>query len=157
MDIYDNFLSEKDFDFVYNYCVQHASYSMCEIDTENNLPTGLVCPKPDLQIRKIFSAKKVCEKSISRLYINCFSPGENPTFHIDSEDKTDVTGIFYIGHYDNEEWHPNHGGCTEFFDGERVYGVPPIKNRYLVFPSNLYHRATSFKNKHRFTIAVKYT
>jgi len=32
----------------------------------------------------------------------------------------------------------------------------PLPNRLMMFDARLLHRATSFRDRHRFTIAVKY-
>ena len=85
-----------------------------------------------------------------RMYINCFAPNENPYFHTDGE------GLhFYIMRM--IEWNLQEGGETQFYVDENIYGVIPIPNRLVMFDGMILHRATSFRNDHRFTVAIKYS
>ena len=84
------------------------------------------------------------------MYVNCFAPGENPYFHIDG---SHVTFLFYA----NEEWNIKMHGETQFFIDNEIYGVLPYPNRMIKFNANIMHRATSFRDRHRFTLAVKYS
>jgi Rps23 Pro-64 3,4-dihydroxylase Tpa1-like proline 4-hydroxylase len=59
-------------------------------------------------------------------------------------------------YYVNEHWDLDEGGETQFYVDNLIYGIPPIPNRMIIFDGSLMHRATSFKNYHRFSIALKY-
>jgi hypothetical protein len=90
------------------------------------------------------------QKDVTRVYINCFAPLENPYFHTDGD-----IGTTFL-YYPNKRWELDEGGETQFFIDNSIYGVPPIPNRLIYFDANLLHRATSFRSSHRFSIAVKY-
>ena len=53
-------------------------------------------------------------------------------------------------------WDKDDGGETQFLMNDELYGILPIPNRMVVFSANLLHRATTFRNDHRFTVAIKY-
>ena len=84
------------------------------------------------------------------MYINCFAPNENPYFHTDGE------GVTFL-HYANDRFDLQEGGETQFYVDENIYGVIPIPNRLVMFDGRILHRATSFRNGHRFTVAIKYS
>ena len=155
--VFDNFFdNEQEFLFVAQSC-QKGTYTYGERDSPNTEPTGLVFninKNSDLwtlvekQIqRKIFVVK---HKQIHRMYVNCFAPTENPYFHKDG----------YFGYtllfYPTIEWNLDDGGETQFIVNDEIKGVLPIANRMVLFSANILHRATSFRSKHRFTLAVKY-
>jgi hypothetical protein len=48
------------------------------------------------------------------------------------------------------------GGETQFIVDNEIYGVTPVPNRMVYFDASILHRATSFRNRHRFTVAIKY-
>ena len=106
------------------------------------------------EIYKLFQSKTenlVTEYPLDRMYVNCFAPGENPYFHIDGSHG--VTFLFYA----IEEWNIEMHGETQFFVDDQIYGVLPYPNRMIKFDANIMHRATSFRDRHRFTLAVKYS
>ena len=45
----------------------------------------------------------------------------------------------------------------KFYINNDIYGITPVPNRMVVFDANIQHRATTFRNDHRFTVAIKYT
>lgn len=156
IEIIDRFLSKEDFDYVLRYC-ENANYNYGEPDYYNLPPTGMISPIPETEvIHKLFKSKT--ERLISninlhmhRMYINCFAPSENPYFHTDG-DPGDITFLYYP----NAIWELNDGGETQFLVDNEIYGVTPVPNRMVYFDGSILHRATTFRNKHRFTIAVKY-
>jgi len=83
-------------------------------------------------------------------YVNCFFPNENPNWHIDNDSDKSRTLIYYANTNDFNE------GGTEFLGENTVMSVLPKAGRIVVFPGNYKHRATSFRDKKRFTIAFKY-
>ena len=88
--------------------------------------------------------------TLFRLYINCFAPREQAYFHTDSGV---WTFLYYPIH--NFDCDKNQGGCTEFFVDEQIIGIPPYYNSMVRFSAPMEHRATPFKDHHRFTIALK--
>lgn len=155
--ILDDFLSEEDFQNTIQYC-HNSSYHYGETDNKDTPPTGMVSNIDSSEfIFNLFDSKirefvpEVKDLKIYRMYINCFSPGENPYFHKDGE-----SGITCL-YYSNIEWNINDGGETQFIIGDEMTGILPIPNRMVCFDANLLHKATSFRNKHRFTIATKYS
>ena len=156
--VIDNFLSQEEFNFVLNYS-KSALYAYGETDDKNHPPTGLVHNiTKSKKIYKLFENKTkafVSNHKLYRMYINCFAPSENPYFHIDCSDEKDDDEVTFL-YYPNETWDLNDGGETQFFIDERIYGIAPIPNRLVYFNANLLHRATSFRDRHRFTVAIKY-
>lgn len=152
--IIDRFLSKEDFDMVIGYC-NEASYHWGEVDADGLPPTGMIHEIPQTEnLYQIFASKTqkfVPELYLSRMYINCFAPTEQPYFHIDGS-SGNVTFLYYPV----SSWKLDDGGETQFFLNSEIYGVTPIPNRMVYFDANLPHRATTFRDRHRFTVAVKY-
>lgn len=156
--ISDNYFTDREHKFIYEYCL-NCAYSYGETDNVETPPTGLIhnipeteelYPLIELRIKKSM-AEDFSKYEIYRMYINCFAPLENPYFHTDGEEG-DLTFLYYP----NNEWQVDEGGETQIYDGEIIKGYPPIPNRMIVFDAALLHRATCFRNSHRFTIAIKY-
>lgn len=154
IEIIDRFLSKEDFDNVVKYCVD-ALYKWGEVDSYNLPPTGMVHEIPETtDLYKLFASgtKKLApELTLYRMYINCFAPTENPYFHTDGG-AGDITFLYYPTQF----WNLNDGGETQFLVDNEIYGVTPIPNRMVYFNADILHRATSFRDRHRFTIAIKY-
>ena len=79
-----------------------------------------------------------------------FAPSETPYFHTDGE------GITFL-YYPNLEWNLQDGGETQFYVDGNILGVPPAPNRLVMFDGEIVHRASSFRDRYRFTVAIKYT
>ena len=90
---------------------------------------------------------------VYRLYINVFAPREQAYFHTDSEGDSDQWTFLYYPIPDFE-WKLNDGGWTEFDLDGKVIGVTPLPNSLVRFTSSINHRATPYRNHHRFTIAL---
>jgi hypothetical protein len=156
INVIDNFLTENYYKEVIEYC-KISPFYYGETDNTNTPPTGMVC-NIDLNSEiSLFFQEKLIEhneilKSLNlyRMYINCFSPSENPYFHTDGN-----SGITCL-YYPTEEWNYDDGGETQFIINDEIKGILPIPNRMVIFDANLLHKATSFRNKHRFTVAIKY-
>lgn len=155
--ILDEFLSEKDFRSTIEYC-HNSLFKYGERDDDLIPPTGMVSRILfEDPIFKLFDSKikefvpEVEKLKAFRMYINCFSPGENPYFHKDGD--SGFTCLYYA----NKNWELNDGGETQFVIGDEMVGILPIPNRMICFDASILHRATSFRNKHRFTIATKYS
>ena len=157
--VYNDFLSKEDHEKCLKYCIKTNNYKYGEIDYPGFPPTGMVS-KLDLNhhivdlfhksfLEKIFEVQNL---NLNRAYINCFAPSENPFFHIDNNDPKSLTMLYYP----HIKWDLNNGGETQFFVDDSITGILPVPNRLVCFSANIMHRATTFRNGHRFTIAFKY-
>jgi len=151
--VIDNFLTSDQKDFVTWYCLD-ASYQYGEYDREELPPTGMVSEIDETEeIYELFRDKTknlVFGLELDRMYVNCFAPTENPYFHTDWED-----GITFL-YYPEQSWKLDDGGETQFYIDGEIRGIVPISNRMVYFDANILHRATTFRDRHRFTIAIKY-
>ncbi len=155
MKVVDTFLEPKDAEYVYRYCLT-SSYTYGETDTDTTPPTGMVHEiKKTQRIYKLFN-KKIQEifvnpkdVNIYGMYVNCFAPSEKPYFHTDGD--KGITFLYYV----NDSWQLDDGGETQIIIDNEIKGILPIPNSLVGFDANLLHKATTFRNKHRFTIAIK--
>lgn len=186
IDVYDNFFTKEEYLFILDYCIKASYFygegggSDSNSVTNFKYCTGLVhevyhytednpLPEESHLIggdpTKIINQKKMFDlfsssietqfpqyksKDITRIYINCFAALEKSYFHTDGE-----VGTTFL-YYPNETWDLDDGGETKFFIDGGFYGIPPIPNRLISFDANLEHTATPFRNRHRFSIAIKY-
>ncbi len=155
MKVVDKFLEPKDAEYVYKYCLT-SSYTYGETDTNTTPPTGMIHEiKKTERIYKLFRKqiqdvfKNLQNITINRIYVNCFAPLEKPYFHTDGD-----KGITFL-YYANSDWQLDDGGETQIIVNNEIKGILPIPNRLVGFDAHLVHKATSFRNKHRFTIAIK--
>lgn len=153
--VFNNFLSNKEQDTVLDYCENTARYVYGESDDGTTPPCGVTHDIP----KDTFIYKLLEEKTkplapdgvlLYRMYVNCFAPREIPYFHTDGDD-----GITFL-YYPQFDWKPNDGGETQLYVNGNIQGVVPIPNRMVAFDATILHRATSFRDKWRFTIAIKY-
>ena len=155
IDIIDDFLSPEDNQYVWFYCL-NSSYTYGAVDAPDKNPTGMMCQVPESErFYKIFAEatqKIVPDLRLVRIYINCFAPTENPWFHVDSMYENAKTFIYYPACSDDID----NCGTTQFYIDDYIHGVIPKTNRMIYFDSSITHRATSFRDGHRFTVAVKY-
>lgn len=156
INIFDNFFPEETAVSVNEYC-KKSLYKYGEVDKTGSPPVGMICKLfetdefynyfNDTIKEKVDLARKL---NLYRMYINCFSPGEKPYFHVDN-----CSGITCL-YYTNLTWNEDDGGETQFLINGEIYGILPIPNRLVCFDATLLHKATSFRNDYRFTIAAKY-
>ena len=153
--IVDQAFSEEDHLSLLGYC-RTAPYHYGERDKAARPPTGLVSEIDSENRVFMMVASKILEKfpeiesaSIYRMYVNCFAPGENPYFHVDGK-----AGYTFL-YYPDESWDRDEGGETQFLIDGEIQGVLPLPNRLVMFDATLLHKATSFRSRHRFTLAVK--
>ena len=153
---FDNFFNENESPTLLEYCCQ-SSYSYGEVDTRGAPPTGMVHNiREDTEIYKLVKSKilesyrEIRKLNLYRMYVNCFAPSENPYFHTDGDDG--VTFLYYV----NDRWELNDGGETQIIVNDEIKGILPLPNRIVGFDASLLHRATSFRFKHRFTLAAKF-
>jgi len=95
------------------------------------------------------------EFNIYRMYINVFAPREQAYFHEDCDDHQNQHTFLYYPVHDLWEYNIEQGGETQFYVDRKIIGVPPYFNSLVRFNSRLLHKATSFRDHHRFTIAIK--
>tara|TARA_B100000900_G_scaffold174226_1_gene147815 strand:- start:190 stop:687 length:498 start_codon:yes stop_codon:yes gene_type:complete len=152
--IRDDWLKQTEQENIYRYC-QLASYTYGEQDETDLAPTGLSAEikSSELIYRFLFEKTQpiVPDLCLVRMYVNLFAPNEVPYYHTDADQGTT---FLYYPH--TEMWTPNFLGQTEFYVNNRSYMVSPEPNRLVFFNAEILHRATSFRNKHRFTVAIKY-
>ena len=130
---------------------------MVKLDDEELPPTGMIHEIGDNEKIYDLFAQQLTQKcsflkgmTLYRMYVNCFAPSENPYFHIDGE------GITFL-YYPNLEWNLQDGGETQFYCDGNILGVAPVPNRLVMFDGEIVHRAVPFRDRHRFTVAIKYT
>lgn len=175
INVRDDFLSNDDLEYTDYYC-QNAPYYYGEKDDPFKCrpTTGMVNEiysddgkfQMGSEQRKIFDIftkkiesefEEVKNSVLNRMYVNCFASSENPYFHIDTalpSDKNYYTFLFYAN--DRTEYDIDDGGETQFYFNKTIYGITPIRNRLICFDSSILHRATPFRDRHRFSIALKY-
>ena len=71
-----------------------------------------------------------------------------------------IIGCYFfknLYYFTNHVWGVHDGGETQFLIDDEIKGVLPLPNRIVGFDSNLLHRATSFRDNHRFTLAAKFS
>jgi len=153
IEIFDNFFEEKVHKDIFSYC-QRALYTYGEVDNPWTPPVGMVSEiKSSDYFFKLFEDKKInslSEQKPYRMYINCFSSNENPYFHVDGDSGSTVL------YYPNLDWDISEHGETQFLIDNEIRGILPIPNRLVKFDATLLHRATCFRTKYRFTVAIKY-
>ena len=155
--IIDDFLPLNQCEQILKYCYS-APYHYGEKDNFDTPSTGIV-NNIDVtsEIYKLFKENTqnlVPDLHLYRMYVNCFLPGEQPYFHMDSSNIDDITFIYYVS---TAEWNLDDSGETQFIVDKEILGIMPIPNRVVYFNANILHRATSFRNRWRWTIAIKYT
>ena len=151
MRVRDNYLSDELYLEFVNYS-QECLYKYGERDDKGIPPVGMI-HQLNLETHYLLPfPKKYAKFKLYRAYINCFAPGENPYFHMD--DESGVTGLFYLTPWNT--WDEHEGGETQLLIDNEIKGILPLPNRFFQFDANIRHRATSFRNNHRFTLALKY-
>jgi hypothetical protein len=157
--VHDQFFETRLYFELVKYLYNVKKYAFGEFDHSYAPPVGLIADFTDALEFPLSTAVSKIQKlipdnlNLDRIYCNCFAPNEFPYFHIDSSLPQEKTVLVYIS---DKEWSINDGGETQFYQDDRIFGVPPRQNRLIIFDSNILHRATSFHNRHRFTLALKY-
>ena len=147
-----------DVDWYYDY-VKDLNYTYGEQDNKDTPPTGMVA---ELSTEKDVIYHKLSElyhdlcpvsdqyNQIDRAYVNAFAPRELPYYHTDGDC---ITLLYYA----NPMWFPDWGGETKIIKYDReVFAIAPVPGRIVIFNGSLRHTATSFRNTHRFTVALKF-
>lgn len=152
----DDFFTQKEQEIIFNYC-KSAKYTYGERDNDNTMVTGMVHNIPNTEfVYKLISktlydrVEFIRDMKLYRMYVNCFAPMEMPYFH------TDGDGYTFLYYPDPAIFELDEGGETQFVVEGNIMGVMPISNRMTIFDGTIEHRATPFRTKHRFTVAIKY-
>jgi hypothetical protein len=161
LNVVDNFLTEEEYYLVdkvrfipgYEYgehdCYPEKNPIMNGMSLTLN-PDNEIYILLDSKIRNMFS--EVNELTLNRLYVNCFAPSEWSYYHTDRDEGYSITFLYYL----NSVWDINDGGETHFYINNEITTIPPIPNRLVYFDGTLLHKATPFRDRHRFTVAIKY-
>jgi hypothetical protein len=161
INFYDDFFDNSVHHKINNICMDKKfKYGELDDSSKSTIPTGVTCNfDMNDELYKIMVPKilSIIHKNltITRSYINLFSPGEKPNCHRDSENIGDITVLYYPN---LDPWNPNDNGETLFYDEIKniTYGIAPVPNRLVIFPANLLHSASSMRNKWRHSIAFKF-
>ena len=153
----DNFFTETERNIIFEYCTK-AKYTHGEQDTNTTPVTGMIHNIPETEFIYKLISKTIFDRvefirnmKLYRMYVNCFAPSENPYFHEDGE------GYTFLYYPDPHIHMLNDGGETQFVMDGNIMGVFPTTNRMVIFDGTIVHRATTFRDRHRFTVAVKYS
>jgi len=94
---------------------------------------------------------------ICQMSINCIPTGVRPFWHPDVPAHGLPPGekAFTFLYYPHKEWDVDEGGETHFVIDNIGYILPPLPNRMVMFDSRIIHRATPFRNRTRFSVAIK--
>lgn len=156
--IINNFFEEEIHNKINEKCL-NSSYTYGQADNLHTPPTGMVSRILDNEeIYKIFSYQisnkfsEISDKNVYRMYIQNFATSENPYFHRDGPPGS-ITFIYYP----NLSWDVDDGGETQIIIDDQIVGIFPLPNRIIKFDADLLHKATPFRDKHRFTVAIKYS
>ena len=168
IETYDDFLPFDEYSDLYSE-VEKLPFYYGEKDGPGYKPSGLVSDLNDSEIHNYLYEKVKDLDSLKglmhkRTYVNYFGMLENAGYH---NDDTAKTLLFYF----NQEWDANDAGETKFLiDAKDVPGircentedypiivlVAPISNRIVIFQGDMIHTASSFRDKERFTLAMKF-
>lgn len=138
--------------------IKKLKFKRGESDRPETPPTGKVTTlKKTSYIYKTFiktfkKLKLKPEGKLFRAYINSFEPGENPYYHSDGKDVT--TLLYYAVDFDKHD--VDLGGETLFINDPLIQGIVPKKHRLVIFANDVWHKATPFRDKIRYTIVFKY-
>lgn len=154
LEIFDNKIDN--IDQIYKE-LQTLPYYYGERDEVGFEPTGVTSElKEDSftykSLLSFISSNEVLQnKTIYRAYVNLFAPGEYANYHTDGDEGTTLL------YYANLEYDINEGGETKFLsENNTLISVLPVPGRVVFFSADYKHTASSFKNKHRFTVAFKF-
>ena len=170
--VYDNILSPEENEKYRIVLLHECFFTYGEIDDYDTKPCGLVCDfdklyHSDIKLTSVLKTitenlldkiykneESLKNMKLIRVYLNLFLPNENPSFHIDANEPGEnaVTCLYYL----NPSLDPNEGGETQFLIDEEIKGVISKPGRLTIFDGGLLHRATSFKNHPRLTLAFKF-
>ena len=149
--------NENFYQTIYGY-----GYKYGEIDDIGLSPTGLV-HKLTLNDPVYLKSIELVKTNVAflknlvpyRAYINFFSPTDRPYFHVDGETQFERGTTVLL--YATEFFDIQEGGETQFINNTgHIIGIFPKPASMVVFDAFIKHRATSYRTKPRFTVALKY-
>lgn len=166
---YDDVLTQPQHECVLSE-IFNLKFSQGETDEEDTPPSGMISDLSSefythntlLDYLNTLECLKDCY--CDRSYVNLYAPNERTFFH---HDFTDYTVLYYPG----PNWNINDEGETKFFfnpnpfndviqDGSEdmpiMFSIAPVPNRLTIFKGDVLHSATSFRDKHRYSIAFKF-
>lgn len=154
--VYNNVFTYKDNLELYNSLLYKTYYTYGEADVEGKPPTGVTSDiLPENPLFKVFydtvlrNVEEIKNLKLQRVSINLFLVGEKPYYH---NDGNVITCLFYISpEYDDDE-----GGETQFLNDDNIIGIKAKPGRLVVFDGKIVHRATTFRNNPRITVALKF-
>ena len=153
IEVIDNIFSNEEITNIYDFC-KTQKFTRTENDGENLEYTGLVSSLTNKKIINLILTKTGLKKiKIKKSYINLFLKDEKPYFHIDSYEKNAKTLLYYVNPNINNI---NNYGETFFHLDNILKGIPYVSGRILIFDADIPHRASSFRDLDRFTIAIKW-
>ena len=140
--------------------VKKSTYVYGVTDNKDTPPTGLISYDAlptwflDIVESHVINPFNLNHFKVCQSFINMFGPKEDPFFHTDI--KNGVTIVYYC----NNDYQEFENGETQFIvydekGSKHIKGILPIPGRFVIFSGGLRHRATSFRTKHRFTIALQ--
>jgi hypothetical protein len=139
--VYDDILSPTDTSKYIEMIFGMCRFFYGEVDNENTPPTGMVCDftnmgehiHPGIKTLLNTLLNKIYEKQptlkdiqLYRVYVNLFTPNENPYFHIDGENT--ITCLYYL----NPQLSYDEGGETQFIVDEDIKVVCSKPGRLAV-------------------------
>ena len=155
--IADNMFTPNEIDRFYKE-VKSLKYSINTQDNDN-FSSGASASVPHdslfyVAIKKaVFKAwPELEEQELYDCHTNCFWPGEYTDFHEDNPVDGSATIIYYC---DDNEW--NEGGTEVLDEDEKtIECILPVPGRIMRMPGNHLHKATSYRDKQRLTVAFKF-
>jgi len=90
-----------------------------------------------------------------KVMVNKFLPNEVPYFHTDHIDGIGYTALYYSN---DNQFNLEELGETLFYlkEPDEIRGILPKPGRLVIFNADILHRATSFRNIDRYTVAFKF-
>lgn len=161
MNVYDDVVSYEENLEIHYSLINHRKFWYGEKDRGDTPVTGMVYdfvnddPNDQHLLNRlkniIFSRhKNLQNQKLIRSYVNLFFPSENPFFHTDGKC---TTCLFYF----NPQYNLDEGGETQFLIDDKIMGVIAIPSRLVIFNGEIPHKATTFRNNPRITVALKFS
>ena len=157
--IYDDLFSVSEKEKIYKNILD-LKYVYGERDRPDTKPTGFISELSEDNYsyntiyNKLKKNKLLKNLKVYRKYVNLFKSNENPFFHTDNE--KGYTVLYYS--LFNINYNLDEGGETQFYieKTKSIKAVVPNDGRIVIFDASLLHKATSFRNFDRYTIALKF-
>jgi hypothetical protein len=154
--VYNNVFTADQNIKLYETILYKNPFMYGEIDTDDTPPNGMILNlQPDSALFKTFydavirTHFAIKNLKVTRAYVNLFLPNEHTYFHADGDV---ITCLFYI----TPDHDINEGGETQFIIDDKIVGIQAKPSRLVIFDGNILHRATSFRNNPRITVALKF-